>query len=314
MTRSTPFCALVIAALTVATAACDGEEPPLSTSPSNSAPPPAPVAVSIALTGNVLLSAVGETSQLTLTASLSDGTTKDVTRDARWTISDSRVATLTPDGLLTVVGLGRSYLVASYAGKGVSTRVTATPPGTFVVSGRVREPGQGGLRDATVTDRATGVSAVANADGLFSLAALSTAQIRVSVARDGYEPRELDASSSTDLDAPIQRVVRMTAGDTVDPPPLAPNDLSYEFDGIHCQPCRMIRVAVPTTGDMELVLTWQTPARLYLFAEGMRITGDSGRANGFLTISTPRELVVYVGAEAAANHTTFKLTTTRPGS
>jgi hypothetical protein len=311
MTRPKPFRALVVAVLAAAgTAACDKHQSP--TMPSDPAPPPSPAVVSIALTGNVLLTAVGETSQLTLTASLSDGTTQDVTSNGRWIVSDSRVATVTPDGLLTVVGLGRTFVNVSYVSKAAFTRVTATPPGTFVVAGRVREPGQGGVLDATVTDRATGLSAVANADGLFSLAALPTARVRVGVARNGYEPRELDADSATDLDAPIQRVVQMTAGDAVEPPPLAPNDLSYQVDGIHCQPCRMIRIAVPTTGDMEFVLTWQTPARLMLFAEGMRMTGDSGRANGFLTISMPRELVVYVGAESA-NHTRFKLTTTRPG-
>ena len=311
MPRSKPFCALVIAALAAGgTAACDKHQSP--TTPSDPPPPPPPVVVSVALTGNVLLTSVGETSQLTLTASLSDGSTQDVTSNGRWIVGDSRVVTVTADGLLTVAGLGRTFVTVSYVSKTAFTRVTATPPGTFVVSGRVREPGQGGVLDATVTDRATGLSAVANADGLFSLAALPAAQARVSVARSGYEPRELDASSLTDLDAPIQQVVRVTAGDAIEPPPLAPNDLSYEFDGIRCQPCRMIRIEVPTTGDMEFVLTWQSPPRLMLFVEGMRITGDSGRANGFLTISTPRELVVYVGAESA-NHTKFKLTTTRPG-
>ena len=311
MTRSTPFFLLAIAALALGTVACDDHQSP--TVPSNNpAPPPAPVLVSVALTGNVLLSAIGETSQLTLTASLSDGTTKDVTRDGRWTLADSRVATVSADGLLTVVGLGRTFVSVSYANKNAGTSVTATPPGTFVVSGRVREPGQGGVADAAVTDRATGRSASANQDGVFSLAALPVAQVRVSVARDGYEPRELDASSASELDAPIQRVIRMTAGDAVEPMPLAPNDLSYEVDGSRCQPCRLIRIAVPTTGDMQMVLTWQTPPRLTLFAEGMRLTGDGGHAEGVLTISTPKELVVYVGADSS-RYAKFKLTTTRPG-
>jgi hypothetical protein len=310
MTRSTPFPFLAIAALALGTVACDDHRSP--TMPSNPAPPPAPVLVSVALTGNLLLSAIGETSQLTLTASLSDGTTKDVTRDGRWTVGDSRVATVASDGLITVVGLGRTHVNVSYANKGAGANVTATPPGTFVVSGRVREPGQGGL-DATVTDRATGRSALANQDGAFSLAALPVAQVRMSVVRDGYEPSELDANAESEVDAPIQRVVRMTAGDAVEPLPLAPNDLSYEFDGIRCQPCRMIRIVVPTTGDMQMVLTWQTPPRLTLFAEGMRITGDSGHAEGFLTVSTPRELIVYVGADSSRGYAKFKLATTRPG-
>jgi hypothetical protein len=313
MTRPTSIWGLMFAVLAAAgSAACDKHQSP--TMPSDPPPPPSPVVVSVALTGNVLLTAVGETSQLTLTASLSDGSTQDVTANGRWVVGDSRVVTVTAGGLLTVAGLGRTFVTVSYASKTAFTRVTATPPGTFVVAGRVREPGQGGVLDATVTDRATGRSAVANVDGVFSLVGLTSPQARVSVARNGYEPREFDADSATDLDAPIQRVVRLTAGEAVEPPPLAPNDLSYEFDGLHCQPCRMIRIDVPTTGDMEFVLTWQSPRRLILFVEGMRITGDSGRANGFLTIPAPRELIAYVGAESSADHTKFKLTTTRPGS
>jgi hypothetical protein len=225
MTGSTSIRALMLVVLAAAgTVACDEHQSP--TMPSDPPPPPPPAVVSIALTGNVLLTAVGETSQLTLTASLSNGTTQDVTSNGRWMIGDSRVVTVTAGGLLTVVGLGRTSVTVSYVSKTAFTQVTATPPGTFVVAGRVREPGQGGVLNATVTDRATGLSAVANVDGLFSLAALPSAHVRLSVVQTGYEPREIDADSSTDLDAPIQRVVSMTAGDAVEPPPLAPNDLS----------------------------------------------------------------------------------------
>ena len=203
MTRSATCRTLLIVALGIAAIACDDRHQPGPTTPSNPAPP-APVVASIALTGNVLLSAVGETSQLTLTASFSDGTTKDVTREGRWTIGDARVLTLAPDGLLTIVGLGRTFVSATYASKNAFSRVTATPPGTFVISGRVREPGQGGVLDATVVDRATGYSAAANHDGYFSLPSLPAPQARLGVTVNGYEPRELDANESTDLDAPIQ--------------------------------------------------------------------------------------------------------------
>ena len=314
MTGSTTWCTFLIGALSIAAIACNDQNDPVGPTVSGNPTPPAPVVSSIALTGNVLLSAVGETSQLTLTASFSDGTTKDVTREGRWTIGDARVLTFSPDGLITIVGLGRTFVSATYANKNALSRVTATPPGTYVISGRVREPGQGGVLDATVVDRATGLSGVANRDGLFSLASLPAQEARVGVIMNGYEPREFDASSSTDLDAPIQRIVRVTAGDVVEPAALAPNDLAYVIDGVVCQPCRMIRIEVPSTGDMQMVLTWQTPPRLTLFAGGMRVTSDSGSAEGFLTIPAPRELVVYVGADSARDHTKFKLSTTRPGN
>ena len=201
---------------------------------------------------------------------------------------------------------------ARFSNKNAVTTVTATPPGTFVISGRVREPGQGGVLDAMITDRGTGFSTMANVDGIFQLGALPTPQARLGITKAEYEPRELDATSSTDVDAPIQRIVRLTAGDSIEPAPLAPNDLSYDVDGARCEPCRMIRVIVPTTGDMQLVLTWDALAKLTLYGSGMALTGDNGRAEGFLTISTPHELVVYVGANRLNGHTKFKLATTLP--
>jgi hypothetical protein len=122
-----------------------------------------------------------------------------------------------------------------------------------------------------ITHRGTGFSAMANADGIFQLAALSTPEARLGITKAEYEPRELNATSSTDVDAPIQRIVRLTAGDSIEPAPLAPNDLSYDVDGAKCEPCRMIRVSVPTSGDMQLELTWDVPARL-THAGGMTLT------------------------------------------
>jgi hypothetical protein len=308
-------CVLLISVLCLSGVGCDDEpDGPLSPSPTPAAPPPPPppVVVSLALSGNFELSSVGETSQLTATATLSDGTSKEVSREVRWSVLDSRVLTISPDGLVTITSLGRTNVSATYASRYASTKVAATPPGTFVISGRVREPGQGGALDATVTDRATGRSANANVDGYFSLAALPSPQARVAVAKNDYEPREIEANAMAELDAPIQKIVRLTAGESVEPAPLAPNDLAYDVGGTLCQPCRMIRVVVPTTGDMEFILTWQAPPALTLYVEGMRLTGDSGRASGFMTISAPRELIVYVGASQVADHERFKLETTRP--
>jgi hypothetical protein len=313
MTCSTVWCVLLSGVLGLSGMACDAknEGPPLSPSP-NPAGPPAPVLAGLTLTGNVSLSAVGETSQLTATASYSDGTTKDVSSQTSWTISDRRVLTSSTTGLLTVVGFGRTFVSARFENKNTFAAVTATPPGTFVITGRVREPGQGGVLDAMITDRGTGLSAMSNAEGVFQLAALPAPQARLGITKAEYEPRELDATSSPDVDAPIQRIVRLTAGESIEPPPLAPNDLAYQVDGVDCRPCRMIRIVVPTTGDMELVLTWEGPSSLILFAGGMRVVGESGRASGFLTIPTPRELVVYVGASRLIDHTKFKLATTLP--
>ena len=174
MTRSTVPCVLLTGVLGLSGIACDDrkEGPLVSPSQTTPLPPPAPVLASLTLSGNANLAAVGETSQLTVTAIYNDGSTKDVSKETRWTVGDRRVVTMSAEGLLTVVGHGRTAVFAGYLNRNAFTTVTATPHGTFVISGRVREPGQGGVVDASVTDRATGLSATANAEGLFSLAAL----------------------------------------------------------------------------------------------------------------------------------------------
>ena len=65
-----------------------------------------PAVTTVALTGTVSLSAVGQASQLTLTAILNDGTTADVTSIATWAVSDESVASVLPSGLLVANGLG----------------------------------------------------------------------------------------------------------------------------------------------------------------------------------------------------------------
>ena len=305
---------VVIAVLSVAAAACDDRSPTQPGPPTTPSPPPPPTVVGVTLTGNTSLSAVGETSQLTLTAALSDGTTKDVTSEVQWSVTDTRVVRIAQGGLLTVEALGRTSITANYQGRIIGRRVTATPLGTFIVSGRVREPGLGGLLDATVTDRASGRSGVSNNEGLFSIGGLLAPQVRLVVTKPDYEPRELDATDNAEVDGALQRVVRVTAGDSVDPPPLAPMDLAYEIDGVRCQPCRMIRIMVPSSGDMEMRVTWQTPGTLVLHAGGMTVSSSNGLLSGFLTIPSPREVIVYVAAADAAggSHKRFTFWTSRP--
>lgn len=305
---------IIIAGLSLVGAACEDRSPTQPSPPTTPSPPPPPSVVGITLAGNTTLSAVGETSQLTVTAALSDATTRDVTRESQWSVTDPRVVRIAADGLLTVDALGRTSVVANYQGRMMSRRVTATPPGTFIVSGRVREPGLGGLVDATVTDRASGRSGTSNADGFFSIGGLLAPQVRLAIAKRDYEPREVDATDASEVDGPLQRVVRVTAGESIDPAPLAPNDLAYDIDGVRCQPCRMIRIMVPSSGDMEMRVNWQTPGTLVLHAGGMTVSSNNGALSGFLTIPTPRELIVYVGATdgPGGSHKRFTFWTSRP--
>ena len=82
------------------------------TTPTTPTTPTAPAPSSLAVTGAI--PAVGQTSQLTATLKLSDGTTRDVTGLATWQSSNAAVATVSTSGLLRVLQLGAADITATY--------------------------------------------------------------------------------------------------------------------------------------------------------------------------------------------------------
>ena len=104
------------------------------TSPTSGGTAPA-IATALTLRGNAMLTAIGETTPLTATASLSDGTSRNVTAAAQWVSSDASSIIVSPDGKATVIRFGQSYITATYQGESASLNVQATPPGTFVAVG-----------------------------------------------------------------------------------------------------------------------------------------------------------------------------------
>ena len=108
-------------------------------------PPVVPPALSrLVVEGNVSLTAVGETSQLKAMAQYADGSSSDVSGQARWGSQNPLALPVSAQGLVSAIALGNSSVSAQFGGKFAQARVVATPPGTVTVSGQVREPGQGG--------------------------------------------------------------------------------------------------------------------------------------------------------------------------
>jgi hypothetical protein len=104
---------LVVSLLAAATA-CGGSSPPA----------PTPTVTSVAVSGTAALAAIGQTTQLTATATLSNGTTQNVTTMATWQSSNPNVATVTSGGLVTGVNFGQTSITATY--QGVSGPVAVT--------------------------------------------------------------------------------------------------------------------------------------------------------------------------------------------
>lgn len=307
---------LLTAGLLAALVGCGRSGPgAMPTSPTSPAPASGTGAVVTGLTlqGNAALTAIGQMTPITATASLSDGTSRHVTTVAQWVSTHSANIAVSPGGMVTVMRFGQSHVSATYQGKSSSLNVQATPPGTFVVWGRVREPGGAGLAGVTVREEFSGISTLSNADGEFSFGGLTGT--RLVFEKDGYERAALAAKPGIFIEAPLQRVIRIAAGGGVEVD-LAPHDASYEIAaGVTCYPCRVVRIANAQAGRLQVTASWMEPrAALTLWINGRLFEGTAlggpPEIVADVAIEAPGELLVYIGMKNAADyHAPFTLTT-----
>ncbi len=112
--------ALLLASILLLLPGCGGDD---STGPSG------PTVASIAVEGPPgAVTSVGEAGPFFATASLSDGTSQDVTAEAKWTSSDPSVVTISATGAGRAVGAGQSEVCARYQGVSGCMLVTVTAP------------------------------------------------------------------------------------------------------------------------------------------------------------------------------------------
>ena len=107
----------------MALAACGGG----NSSPTPVAPS-APTVTGVAITGTATLTSRGQTSQLTATATMSNGTTQAVTGQATWQSSNTAVATVSAAGVVTAVGDGEATVTATYQAQSGQMKVGETLP------------------------------------------------------------------------------------------------------------------------------------------------------------------------------------------
>jgi hypothetical protein len=268
--------------------------------------PPGPAQLTrLSVTGNSSLTAIGQTSQLTATATFSDGVVKDVSRDTNWVSNDPSVMVVSSTGLVTAVRFGTSiiyahYQYAQYQTQSGNLSVTATLPGTFAMTGSVKEPGQGPVAQLRVIDTVSAMSTQTESSGRYYLALLSASPTHLRFEKDGYEPAELDATpGAATVDVRVQQIIRLVAGETVTPPRLAPGDLTYLVGaGERCNSCRLIRVVVPVKGTLHLRLTWteQCVVTLGLWVGGQHVvpSGTSSTEVDADVAAGAGEMIFYV--------------------
>ncbi|MFQ5471835.1 MAG: carboxypeptidase-like regulatory domain-containing protein [Dehalococcoidia bacterium] len=134
---------------------------------------------SIALTAvKPTLTAINQTTNVQVLASLSDGTTKDLSLRAEGTVyrtSNARVVTVGQDGLLTARGEGLAFITASNQGTTSVTRINVVPgdPLTQVIGFVELENGTP-VAGASVTVSGTSSTATSGSDGSFAISGVPT--------------------------------------------------------------------------------------------------------------------------------------------
>jgi hypothetical protein len=123
---------ILVVVLACTLAGCDSSSAKLSTAPSVAA------LSSVAVNGSTDFTSIGQTVQLTATATFSDGATQNVSATATWQAL-SAGATVTSGGLVTAVTSGTVTIMATYQGKSglAVVRISPTTPSRSSMSATI---------------------------------------------------------------------------------------------------------------------------------------------------------------------------------
>ncbi len=199
MTRSWTFARGGLACLLVGLAVTCGGDNPSSPSPTPPGPPASSV-TGLTISGDASLTSPSETSQLTATAALADGSTQDVTALSAWNSSDGSIITMSGTGLMTAVALGTAVVEANYRGHTDLLDARVMPDGSFILSGSVTEPVDLPISDALVEvigGGTVGPRATVAEFGSYRFVGVS-GTVSVKASRSGYRSEEQSVTMSKD--------------------------------------------------------------------------------------------------------------------
>jgi hypothetical protein len=264
---------------------------------------------------------VGETTELTATATYSDGTTRNVNSESMWTSTTPRLFSVSA-GRVTVVDYGVGDITARLGNRTSGLQITATPLNTFVFWGRARVAGMSGLSSVRVVETASNRSTVTDTNGNFQIAALASAQ-RFKFDRDGYENTEvtpqMTAGPNIWVESAMQTVVRLVPGQAAISLSVAPHDVSYVIGSDPCYPCKLVRVTTSTAGTLRVTLTGQNSTALRVWINGQQLTPAGSPLTTEAQV-TAGEIPLYVGwnlpldSGGANNYVNFTLAASMAGS
>jgi hypothetical protein len=198
---------LIVSLFLLASMVACGDDPPTRPGPITNPPPAGPTVTRLELSGPEAIPP-GETAQFTATARMSDGSTRDVTREALWISLSPAVLTVNASGQVTAASMrGEAMIRAVHNAMSASRLAYSMPTGTFKLTGSVREAGFpiDGARVEILSGAGMGLSATTSS-GLFRIYGVAgDTQVRVS--RSDYDTvtRSLDIIGHSSLQIEMKR-------------------------------------------------------------------------------------------------------------
>lgn len=140
-------------------------------------PPPLPDRI-MAMPDEPVLTEIGATTQVRVTATLADGSEVDVTPQIVWTTyrsSNPAIATVSVNGLVTARGAGSVFITASNEGASSVTRILVSPGDPLTaVEGLVRLENGTPVEGALINIPEQGRTATTDSTGMYAIGGLAT--------------------------------------------------------------------------------------------------------------------------------------------
>jgi hypothetical protein len=210
--RRAPFVKASAAILAIALAAACGSSSSApaagsGTVTSPSAGPPTALKIIGAPNSRIV---VGDTAQFTAMATMSNGTTANVTNDAAWTTSDATIFAVAAGGKVTALKEGSADIRAAYQGVSDKDYTTAQPFLTFVAYGTVTAAppdfgGLSGVRVEITPAPAGSMTTTTDSAGDYRFPPLKGGNYTITVSRDGFhgQTRSITATRDVRTDFPL---------------------------------------------------------------------------------------------------------------
>jgi hypothetical protein len=207
------------ATIAIAGLAATCEDTPTRPSPPVTPPPttPAPVGpIRLELRGPSSV-APGGTAQFNAVIHDSDGTSRDISNQATWHVTDPNTLTISTTGLATGRARGETFLEANSAGLVASKTVMVLPDGTFRVMGTVTDAGRPveDVRVEVTSGTGRGQAFTTDLSGIYKLYGVSGNTL-IRASKTGYravEQRlEMTAHSVVNISLPLGGTLPNVAG------------------------------------------------------------------------------------------------------